>query len=178
MQCFYLASSDGTGRLLWRMCREVSFQLPGNAAFLHSRQWSFANKILLNSTKAETICALKIKQFCQNKNPIHISFAGHGWVTMLAYLFLGHSKWEVFKQPSNFVLNSQLLESPTAEVLTTKLHQEVCIHERQQRGHFQRKPQSDEPGVTVVPHTQTLQHTKYIPEIWARLIHLLQGNKI
>lgn len=154
------------------MCRVVSFQLPGDAAFLHSRQWSFINKIVLNSTKAETI------QFhCQNKNPIHISLAGNWWVTMLAYLFLDHSKWDGIKQPSNFVLNSQLLESPTAEVLTAKLHQEFCIHERQQGGHFQRKPQSDEPGVTVVPHTQTLQHTKYIQEIWARLIHVLQGNK-
>lgn len=62
-------------------------------------------------------------------------------------------------------MNSQLLESPTAEVLTAELHQEVCVHVRQEGGHFQQKPQSDEPGVTVVPHTQTLQHTKYVQEI-------------
>lgn len=66
---------------------------------------------------------------------------------------------------NNFVLNSQLLESSTAEVLIGKLHQELCIHMRQQGGHFKRKPQSDEPGVTEVPHTQTVQHTKYIQEI-------------
>lgn len=76
----------------------------------------------------------------------------------------------------SYFLNSQLLESPAAEVLIAKLYQELFIHVGHQGGHFKWKPQSDEPGVTEVPRPQTLHHTKCIQEIWAWLIHGLEGK--
>lgn len=124
------------------MCKSVFLQFPGNPEFRHRKQQPFKIKIMSNSKFNFNLAETFVLFFLCPQQARH---------------FLVPLKQET-------VFNSQLLESPTAEVLIAKLLQKICVHMRQQGGHFQRKPQFDEPGVTEVPHTQTLKHTKYIEE--------------